>query len=267
MKENFSKKINYLTLSTKADIPFEELGIVFRQPSIKEIGMMGGDAQFLMACQTLTRDYKKIPGENLSDNITNFDIFMSIINKRKDDTNVNQIFNAVNSLLFLICPKYEISFQESCIIFLEQAEEGVIPHILDARTFNLLREILIQMFCLGLLQADGVNGDFNPSGIRAEAIAEKLRARHEFLNKRKAERGEDVETKSMFSLYQSILSVGLEKDMNMLAEYSVPQLMMEFDRYMKKNNFDYTFQAKMAGAKNVKDADSWLEEIPLSGKK
>jgi len=267
MKQNFLKKINYLTLSTKADIPFEELGIVFSQPSIKDIGMMGGDGKFLAACQAITRDYKKkIQGENLSDDITNFDIFMSIINKRNEDTNVNQIFNAVSSLLFLICPKYEIIFQERCIIFFEQAGENRIPHILDVRTFDLLREILIQMFCLDWLFADGASGDYNPSDFRAEAIAEKLRARREILSKYKAER-EDIETKSMFSLYQSILSVGLGKDMNMLAEYSIPQLMVEFERYMKKNNFDYTFQAKMAGAKNVKETDSWLEEISLSGKK
>ena len=59
--------------------------------------------------------------------------------------------------------------------------------------------------------------------------------------------------------YISILSVGLQKSKEELYNYTLYQLVDEYDRYIKKINYDITLQAKMAGAKDIKDADNWME--------
>ena len=59
----------------------------------------------------------------------------------------------------------------------------------------------------------------------------------------------------------NILAVGEKKDKNMLKHYSVYQLFEEFKRFQLKEAFDYTFQAKMAGATKIKDAKDWMSNI------
>ena len=66
---------------------------------------------------------------------------------------------------------------------------------------------------------------------------------------------------SIFGRYLDILAVGLSKDKNVLANYSVYQITEEFKRFQLKETFDYTIQAKMDGAKNVKDAKDWMGDI------
>ena len=65
----------------------------------------------------------------------------------------------------------------------------------------------------------------------------------------------------IISRYVSILAVGQKKDMNTFFNYTVYQLFDEFKRYQLKEGYDIYIQAKMAGAKDLKEVDDWMADI------
>ena len=66
---------------------------------------------------------------------------------------------------------------------------------------------------------------------------------------------------AILSRYVSILAVGQKKDINSFMQYTVYQLFDEFKRYELKLNWDIYLQAKMAGAKDLKEVDDWMKDI------
>ena len=107
----------------------------------------------------------------------------------------------------------------------------------------------------GLDEINGTSGGYNPVGKKAEKIAEKLQ-------KAKNRKAQDGPHKvAILSRYVSILSVGEQKDMNDLMQYTVFQLKDEFKRYQMKQSFDMYIQAKMAGAKDLDEVDNWMDDI------
>jgi hypothetical protein len=49
--------------------------------------------------------------------------------------------------------------------------------------------------------------------------------------------------------------------MNALMNYTIYQLFDEFKRYQLKLNWEITLKARLAGAKDVQDAEDWMEDI------
>ena len=96
---------------------------------------------------------------------------------------------------------------------------------------------------------------FNPQGELAKKIADKLKKGRQ---KAAADKNQKV---AIISRYISILTVGLQKDMNSFMRYTVYQLFDEFKRYELKVNHDIYLQAKMAGAQNLKEVDDWMKDI------
>ena len=93
--------------------------------------------------------------------------------------------------------------------------------------------------------------DYNPSGDLAKQIAEKFKKRQQKLSELK----ENKKKIDILSRYVSILAIGEHKDMNSLLNLSVYQLYDEFERFKLKMNYDIYFQAKMAGAKDLKEVE------------
>ena len=83
-------------------------------------------------------------------------------------------------------------------------------------------------------------------------IADKLKKRHQKLAEKNSE---PVKKVAILSRYVSILSVGEQKDMNSFMQYTVYQLFDEFKRYELKMSYDFYFQAKLAGAKDLQEVD------------
>jgi len=138
-------------------------------------------------------------------------------------------------------------------------------HIIDKNNFDEFTEILYEMF--GVIAFQGEVREYNPAGPRARALVEKFQKKRELLAKLRQEKGEDTSMTSVFGRYLNILAVGENKDKNILAQYSVYQLLEEFNRFELKQAFDYTLQAKMAGAKNVKDVKDWTSESAFNNRK
>ena len=241
--------VNDLLLLSGNDIPFVPAQITIHQPTIKEIAYLGEEA-FFTGCQLLNFS-KNILSEEDKVNLeerTNFDILIAILREQNAVMQKNR--NCVNMVLALIFPEYEISFEKDCIKLKKENEE----HKIDNSNYEEFKSVISSVFSFG--NSKDSKPDFNPSGDLAKKIAEKLNKRHQKLAEVKPAQKVDI-----LSRYVSILSVGEQKDMNALLNYTTYQLFDEFKRYELKMGHDIYVQAKMAGAKDLKEVEDWMQDI------
>lgn len=241
--------VNDLLLLSGNDIPFVSAQITIHQPTIKEIAYIGEEA-FFTGCQLLNFSKNILSEEdkvNLEDK-SNFDILIAILREQNAVMQKNR--NCVDMVLALIFPEYEISFEKDCIKINKENEE----HKIDNSNYEEFKSVISSVFSFG--NSKDSKPDFNPSGDLAKKIAEKLNKRHQKLAEVKPAQKVDI-----LSRYVSILSVGEQKDMNALLNYTTYQLFDEFKRYELKMGHDIYVQAKMAGAKDLKEVEDWMQDI------
>lgn len=252
-----SRKNNMLTdllLLSGNDIPFIEAGLVLHQPTIKEIGYIG-ESCFFTGLEMLNFSKNILPEEDKIhlESQSNFDILIAILREQKNAV-MQKNRNCVLMVLALIFPLYSISFSLNAIEFKKDNEEET--YYINNSNFDEFQNIISQMF--DYEKSEGQ--DYNPSGDMAKKIADKLKKRHQRLAKAKA-KGNENKKLAIFSRYVSILAVGEQKDINSLLNYTVYQLYDEFKRYELKIGYDIYIQAKMAGAKDLKEVDDWMVDI------
>ena len=177
---------------------------------------------------------------------------MSIMQDKNDIVQKNKI--CLNLVLLLLFPRYKITFTPLAIVFEKDEEKMEI----NKDNFDKFQQILQDMF--GLKQIFKNNISYNPGNARAKALADKFKKYHQKLAKIKQSR-EQGQNVTILSRYISILAVGEQKDINLLLEYTVFQLFDEFQRFRLKMENDIYIQAKMAGAKDLKEADNWMKDI------
>lgn len=147
-------------------------------------------------------------------------------------------------VLALLFPNYEIQFKNDCISFRQEGDKN--EYQINRNNYEIFKEIISIMFNL----KQDKTTTFNPSGELASRIAQKLQKRHQKLAQDKPDKKIDI-----LSRYVSILSVAQSKDMNVLLNYTVYQLYDEFKRNELKMNYDIYLEAKMAGAKDLKEVE------------
>lgn len=238
---------NLLILQTGAEVPFPEARLIVHQPTIKEISMIGEES-FWTGVQTLNfrKDSLKMDKTELN-NYSDFDVLMTILlnGDKKNKRNVELVL----SLLF---PEYQIKLVENNIIMISSGNSARI----NSENYNIFKDIIVDIFLLNEILKSS-NEEYNPADRRAEIIAKKLQKGREKLNKIKGNENE----KNNFSILSqriSILSVGLNKSKKVLSEYTVAQLMDEYERYQKKSSYDLYIQAKLAGATGLEDTEHWM---------
>ncbi len=242
---------NDLLLLSKNDIPFTQARVNIHQPTLKEISFIGEES-FHIGCQFLNFSIDKLSYEDKShlSNKTDFEVFMSVMNsKEKAKYKVDALL-----VLTLLFPDFHIKIEIDKIVL---EKEGVFTSSINQLNFDAFKEIVSNIF---QLNNSDMNSAYNPADARAAKIAEKLKKRQKTLAK---EKGINLQKVSIYSRYVSILSVGEQKDINELMEYTVYQLRTEFNRFQKKQEFDFYIQAKMAGAKDLEDVDNWMDEFHL----
>ena len=245
--------LNDLLLLSGNDIPFESAQLIIHQPTIKEIAYIGEEA-FFEGCDFLKFSKDRIKEEDKIhlEKLTNFDILMSITLMKDAELQKKKTYMLM--VLSLIFPQYTITLTQTDII-LKDVEQNEFK--INNSNFQDFKNIFDAMFCLNM--ADEESGDYNPQDPLAERIAKKLKTRHEKLNA--LHQGEEQKKIAILSRYVSILAVGQKKDMNSLLNYTLYQLFDEFYRYELKVSYDIYLQAKMAGAKDLKEVEDWMKDI------
>ena len=246
-------KINRLLLMSKNDIPFEEARLIIHNPTLKEIAIIGEDV-FFMGFEYLnfSKQFLKEQDKNRLKDFTDFEILMTIM--KNNDIVIKQGKEAIEMVLALLFPEYQISFLPMSIMLSKDSERFLI----DKENFENFRNIVSQMFCLNKTKSGAHK--YNPGGVQAMELVKKFQERDKKLAKLKRQ-GKQDEGITIFSQYISILSVGLKKDINDLLQYTVYQLFEQLQRFKAKQNFDIYIQAKMAGAKDIQDVDNWMSDI------
>ena len=230
------------------DLPIPECQLIAHQPSISEIAFIG-EADFFIGVQALCL-YKSmfIEDKTLSDDITNFQIFMTIMMDKESKKQKN----AVNMVLKLCFPDYKILITPNSLIFNKEGQSGI---MIDEKNFESLQAILRQIFCM----KDGPMDQqaFNPGNAKAQEIAKKLMRGRDRIA---AERGGS--NSSVFSQYISILTVGLSSmSMQDLTKLTMFQLYDLIDRYNLYVKWDLDIRARLAGAKPKEESDNWMKNI------
>lgn len=249
-------KFDDLTLISGVDIPFEEAHLIIHQPTLREIAFIG-ENNFFMGCQLLNFSKRMIFASedkvDLSDK-SDFDIFMSImIDSQGSELKTQQI--CVRMVLALLFPQYKINFTKSGIIFVNEEDKTQMGTITNMN-FDIFKNIISNMFCLNMVVPEK---DYNPAGKLAKKIADKLIERQRKLAELKG--GSQEQKIAVLCRYVSILTVGTRKDMNNFLDYTVYQIFDEFHRYELKEQYDVYFKARMAGAKDMKEPDDWMQDF------
>ena len=230
------------------DLPIPECQLVIHQPTISEIAFIG-EADFFIGVQALCL-YKSmfVEDKTLSDDITNFQIFMTIMMDKESKKQKN----AVNMVLKLCFPEYKVLITPNSLIFNKEGQSGI---IVDEKNFEPLQDILRKIFCM----KDGPMDQqaFNPGNAKAQEIAKKLMRGRDRIA---AERGGS--NSSVFSQYISILTVGLSSmSMQDLTKLTMFQLYDLIDRYNLYVKWDLDIRARLAGAKPKEESDNWMKNI------
>ena len=241
--------IDELLLLSGNDIPFPVASITIHQPRIKEIAYIT-ESRFWPGCEFLKFNKNILTDEdklNLS-NQSNFNIIMSMIQENSLESQQARI--NIISVLALMFPTYKIKLGKKVIQLYNQQTEEVKE--INENNFQAFKEILISIFCL----TNKENKQYNPSGDLAKKIADKIKRGRE----QKAKLAPETKI-SILSRYISILAVGEKKDINELMNYTVYQLMDEFNRFQLKLHYDSWVQYKIAGATGLDDPQDWLKDI------
>ena len=241
--------IDELLLLSGNDIPFPEARITIHQPRLREIAYIT-QSRFWPGCELLNFNKDAFSTQDKIDlsNLSNFNIIMTMI--REKNLESQQARLNVLSILALLFPTYEIRLELQAIQ-LRNPQTNDVSRI-DEKNFDHFKQILIDIFCL----RNEKNKQYNPSGSLSQKIANKLK------------RGQEKRAKlapktkiSILSRYISILAVGQQKDINNLMNYTVYQLMDEFNRFELKLHYDTWERFKVAGATGMQDPEDWLKDI------
>lgn len=238
-----------LGLMTGIDLPIPELETVIHQPTIKEISYIG-EQDFFIGIQLLSINKELyVQDEKLLNNVTNFDIFMAIMNEKQ----VAEKKMAVEQVFTLLFPQSKIIFTPRSMV-LNQNEKDI---TINEENFEALQRIVKMQFCL---KGSGQE-QFNPSGEKAREIAKKLmKARQRVAEQVMS--GENGNSRSMFTQYLSIITVGFNsislKEACNLTMYQLYDLMERYTLYL---NWDIDLKARLAGGKPDHPAENWMKDI------
>ena len=242
--------VNDTLLMSGADVPFIEAGLVVHQPTLTEIGLIGGETEFRWGCEVLNISTKTLKEQDKSflDSVDNFDIFMKLMNDH--DKKMHSLRESAINVLSILFPGYEMTIGEDALVFTKGTETNYIRKA----TFPIFQQILVDICCLKGSDKDAK--DFNPKSKIAQQIADKLRK-----GRAQAALSKKDNKISILSRYASILAIGLQVDLHTIMGYTIFQIYDQYKRYQLKEAYDANLKARLAGAKDLEDPEDWKQDL------
>lgn len=240
--------MNELLLLSGSDIPFPQGLLVIHPPTLKEISFIGEENLFTGAS---ILNFSKDILDNAEElkQYSDFNIFLAFL-KDKSTNPSSKI--SVNMVLGLLFPDYSITLEQDGIYLTKEGQSS--PSFINNDNFEQFKEIIVEIFCIKRILD---NKDYNPSGVLSQQIADQIKK-----GKQKIQQNRNEKQKiSILSRYASILAVGLKKDLNSLMNYTVYQILDEYERFVLKEAYDIYIKAKMAGADKLEEVDNWQKDL------
>ncbi len=237
-----------LALMTGIDFPLDDCNLIIHQPSIKEISYIG-ETTFFMGAQLLcvNKTMYDVKGIDLS-TITNFDVFIQILN----EPGLQEQKRQIKEILDMLFPGYTIVITNRSILFNQEAG----TFILDERNFESFQKQLAKILCL----QQGGQQAYNPKGKKAAEIAKKLQKAREKVAAQQAK--DSGGSGSVFSQYLSALTIGIgSMSLADAMNLTIYQLYDLLERYSLYINWDLDIRSRLAGAKVDKPVENWMKSI------
>ena len=237
-----------LALMTGCDYPIPECQLTLHQPTIKEIGLIGENDFFTGSqCLSIYKSMFVTEDKSALDDINNFQIFMTVMRDKESMEKKHSVLQ----VLTLFFPKYDkVLFTPQSLLF--QSKEGNV--VIDENNFDFLQAAIREVPCSKSGPMD--QQAFNPANDKAREIAEKLMKGRQ----RVAAQNGSANT-SIFSLYLSILSIGLPMPVTDLVNCTMFQLYDLMERYSLYMNWDLDVRTRLAGGKPDSQPDNWMKNI------
>lgn len=216
-----------------APVPIPLCALFITQPTIKQV-VQFGETNFLTAIQLLSRTDEFLlelrEGNPELKAKTDFQLLMIVI---QEDKTIQHYLETFFELTF---PEYTVEYERNSMNFyLRESEEKRPVGMVTMYSFGQFQDTIKELFGVAL------NGDedkeFNPANEAASAIAKKLQKARD-ANKTAQEKKEESNI-SLFGTYASILSIGLQMDINIFFSYTPFQIVDSFRRYWEKDNCDF----------------------------
>lgn len=235
-------------------VKIKDCNIFVVQPTITDIVLFGED-DFLTGINILTDTEKVFKdvrlGNSQLDIFSDFQLLLVIL---KQEPTIHDLVTRLFEILF---PNYQIEITDASLDFYVQQEE---KRRLVGRVTNFNCENF-QKIIKSLFLPIGDDKDYNPANEAASAIAEKLRKGRERKNQLNAQR---EGAQSLFGRYASILSIGMQMDINIFFKYTPFQLYDAFTRYFAKVNSDlYTkiSTTPLMDVSNMETPEEWVRNL------
>lgn len=236
-----------LALMCGTDLPIPQCQLIVHQPTIKEISLIGDNVYFIGAqCLTLHKNMFVIEGKEALGDITNFQIFMMVM----QDEKAKDKKNAVIQTLQLLLSNYKVLFTPKSLVL--TSSDGNIT--IDENNFDYFQNILRLVFCSKNGPMD--QQSFNPQGSKAQEIAQKLMRGRDRIAKEKG-----GSNSSILTQYISILTIGLHISLNELKSYTLFQLYDLIERYGLYVDWDIDIRSRLAGGKPDKHPENWMKNL------
>lgn len=233
-----------------------DCNIAITQPTIKDIVVYGED-EFLIGTNLLghteNMTEKMREGNSQLEIFDDFQILLVAIQQEKT------IKHSIVNLLKLICPDYDIVIGESSIDFnITQDEKTRTVGRIIPYNFKSFQQAINDLFEPHLNNGEP---EYNPANAAAAEIAEKIK-------KGRARKNQQIQDKegpqSLFGRYTSILSIGLQMDINIFYNYTPFQLYDSFNRYFAKVSSDlYTkvSTTPLMDVSNMEQPEEWIRNL------
>ena len=246
-------QIDELLMITAGDIPYPSAQIQVHQPTAKEIGMVG-ETSFYQGIGLLSFDKDMINFEDKSglEKLSNFDIIMTMIQNPSTEVQIMKADMVI--VLAILFPSYTIEIKKDKIVLIDQRQEDKKETVIDSSNYDEFHDILENISCLNI--GNKKKEALNPKSKLAREIAEKIKK-----GRTKAQKDKSQDKSSILSRYISVLAVGLQKDINILSNYTVYQLIDEYQRYTAKISFDMNIKARLAGATEIEEPKDWMGNL------
>lgn len=248
---NFVSKIDKLQQITGVDIPIEGLGITLRQPSIKEISILG-ESNYFVALRIFILDSKQLHIQD--ENVTNWQIFQkSLKTKISGVKDVSSLLTNFLQLFFV--DKINIGPRSLLLM----TKDGV--KTIEPEDFNYIQD------CIGILGGKsfitGNEETYKPANKRASLIAEKMKKAHKRLAKIQAAEDGDIDLNDntedfhgFLERYIRILAIGTSNSLQDIYNMTLYQISRLVDTYLSWEAYDLQVKIRLAGG--GKDNDGKL---------
>jgi len=242
--------VNETLLTSGGDVPFIEAGLIVHQPTLEEIGYIGGETEFRWGCEVLniSKDSLSDVDKNVLDTLNNFDIFMKLMNDH--DKNMSNLRESAIHVLSILFPSYEMTIDKDALVFTKDSQINYIRK----DTFPIFQKILVDICCLK--NSDNDKQSFNPKSRVAQQIAEKLKK-----GRAQAALSKKNNKISILCRYASCLAIGLRIDLRVIMRYTIFQIYDQYKRYQLWEINDFHAKARLAGVTELENPEDWRQDL------